>query len=1397
MEKFRNKKIVILLGIPLIMFGVFFVYKSISGVSAEDRSWTQTDWRGGTSNLVATDTVTTFLDSENIDFSSDGEISIAKKSGWDLDGWGYREKITFDNTLELIGVEPEILVDFPVMIKLEDGENIDYSETNDDGSDIRFIDTDGTELSYEIELWDETGDSFVWVKVPQIDIGDQDYIYLYYGNSLASDSQNVNDVWSNGYDMVQHLKDSTTATVVDSTVNSFLGTKRVANYPSEIEGKIGKAQRFGTSDYINLGNILNPGSDPLTVEIWFRRQTSGGTNGSILYNKENLWETSAGGGYTTYAWMPHWAWDGGYSAPITLNEWHSSVVVYDKVKQKMYQDGELKYSRNQTGNLGTNSSYLQIGARGDRGHSSFFVGDIDEMRVSMIDRSYAWLSASYASDMALFASFTDNESFIYENGYLISNVFDTGYPSEWSNIQYLNTTGESTVEVKVRSDIDEAMIGASEWSLCDTILSGSDISDNNCVDDDDRYIQYRIDVSDTTDEFSFEEISLSFSPSDQTPPITNADNVYMGNSVLNNAWINFEPTIIWNAGEDNIDGNGILGYCISIDEVSVAEESQSLDPEITSGILEGFDDGVSTDGCPYVISDTSIDLSTISNLDLVSNKKYYFSIKAVDYAGNVWSGNSSQYQDLAWFRYDDTRPENVMYISTPTTDFGSVNDMFFNWPITGSSQANDGESGLLGWQYAVNSTASEDWIGTELSATLGIQYIPFDGGIRSVNLDSDTNGSDIVIGNNTIYFRSIDNAGNVSTYVTGGLNYGGAAPEFPAEAVVSVSPQSSESNMFALSWPEAVASDDNEIDSYYYMINTQPPSSISTLRNNNHVYIPTESLQIPSGKITGAVKGTNNVYVVAVDSGNNYSPTKAIHGTFELNSTLPDAPQALSTADLSIKGTELWRVALTWEVPIYKGNGDLTYIIVRSEDGITWSEVARTTGLSYTDIVPESKTYYYKVASVDTSNESLNSPTYSTIVELFPKGRYEEPAELISNALVSGVTTRYAQINWVTDRISDSKVQLGVESNVYFQDEMYRSDMVTDHEIELTNLQPGTQYYYRIKWTDEDGNTGISDESIFQTKPAPIVEDIVIDSVGLNYAILKLTTSGATKAQVVYGKTKTYGASQVINTSTVSSEYSIMLTDLEDGTDYHYKIILTDEEGFEYESFEDHMFVTPPRPQVSNIEIQEKKGVPTPTVDVFWESNIEVNSIVKYTHNNKALDKVDMDLIKGEHSMEINNLEPDSDYQLVIEGVDAMGNRAVSDVYTFTTATDTRPPQVFSIKSEGDVQSSDVQADRTRSAQLVISWETDEPSTSQVLYGEGAGGDGYPFSTQTDSEMRYKHVIVVSNLAPSKVYHFKVISKDIAGNVGESGSVTAITPKSTDTVIESVLGSLSRIFGFL
>jgi hypothetical protein len=1364
--KIRNKRRMILIVSIVVLTTLLslVLYRTITSVKAQEQSWVQDDWSGGQSSDIITTNLNTYLTESNTDLAT--TLSVGLKDNWaaTLNDWNYREEISINNTLDT-------LTDFQVEIVLDTTSMISSGELQTECEDLRFTNSSGLELDYWIESGCNTDSTKVWVEVDQL-VNGNNTIYVYYSNPSAEGAASGEDTFllfesfdTLPEDWTAESSPSTTWEVVDGVLVS---TKINNDYSSY------------TKDDSDFSDFV------LEVDWKYENVTHGGPlfrGQAEAADNSNHWILRPS--YSPLRSRIQQRVSGSQSYPVSeatssfdnmASTWYSLELKVVGAEIRGYIEDELAIS-------GTMSQMAYPSGKVGFQHYDG-VNYYDNFRIRQ-----AVLNDPVASTPS------NKETKYEETAYLESNVYDTTYASDWGTLTYVTSLSDA-VTVKVRSSNFSNMSGALDWSTCESITSTSDISSTNGVNDEDRYIQYRVefDMAGQSAPPVFESITITYSASDQTDPTVNANGVYIDGGVESGQWINYKPAIRWLEGED---GEGeLLGYYISLTELNIPDDPTAPEPTTSSGILSGIDDGVDEDDLTYIVTDTFIDLSTVDGLSLSTNKKYYFSIQAVDLAGNYWKEDPLGYQNLEWFKYDNTKPQNVMYISTPSSTFGSVNDMFFNWPTSGQAIASDSESDLLGWQYAINSIDAEDWKGTATHDFLSISYIPVSSGIDMIQLDDAVHGGDMFIGNNTIYFRAIDNAGNTSTYVTGGIDYGGEAPDFPAEAGVTISPTFSDSNSFALSWPEAEVADGKTLQSYYYMINTQPPTSVDTLTNNGSIYISTLETNVEEGMLTGAVKGENIVYVVAIDSDDNYSPTNAIQGTFTLDSESPDPPLNFSISDTSIKEAELWRAALTWEQPVYTGNGDITYIVEKSLDGITWTELDRITGNAYSDISESSREYYYRVATVDSSDESMNSPSYAVSLSIVPEGRFNSPAELVSKPVVSEVTTRMAKVSWSTDRNSDSKLQYGIESGQYFESEISKSTQTTEHILDMNNLLPGTTYYVRARWTDTDGNTGNSNEFVVKTKPAPVVEDVIIDSVGLNYAIIKLTTTGASKAQVIYGKTKTYGGSVEINTSTESSEYSIMLQDLEDGTDYHYKIVLTDEEGFEYESFEDHVFSTPPRPQVSNVQIQEKKGVPTPTIEVFWESNIPVNSIVKYSNEGKSLDKVDMELVEGEHVMEIEGLDPDSSYQLTVEGVDAMGNRATSDVYAFTTATDTRPPEVFGIKSEGDIQSSDIQTDRSRSAQLIISWETDEPSTSQVLYGEGASNDGYPYSTQTDAEMRYKHVMIVSNLAPSKVYHFKVVSKDSAGNVGESGSVTSITPKSTDTVVESVLGSLGRIFDF-
>jgi len=101
-----------------------------------------------------------------------------------LTSWSYRREITIDNTSN-----SNNLTDYQVKITL-DNTNFDFSKANNDGSDIRFTDDDGSTLLYHwIEKWDSANqEAVIWVKVPSILASSTKTIYMYYGNSSASDA---------------------------------------------------------------------------------------------------------------------------------------------------------------------------------------------------------------------------------------------------------------------------------------------------------------------------------------------------------------------------------------------------------------------------------------------------------------------------------------------------------------------------------------------------------------------------------------------------------------------------------------------------------------------------------------------------------------------------------------------------------------------------------------------------------------------------------------------------------------------------------------------------------------------------------------------------------------------------------------------------------------------------------------------------------------------------------------------------------------------------------------------------------------------------------------------------------------------------------------------------------
>jgi hypothetical protein len=212
-------------------------------------SWIQSNWSGG----LGSSTTNQYSAASNVTTSTPNQITLAQTNVWgsSFSAWKYRQQVTFNNTSANLGVTPDTLNNFPVLVELNSS-NFNFSHAQPLGQDIRFTASDGnTALNYQIESWNSTNKlAYIWVSVPDIDAGSTtDSVYMYYGNSYTSDAQNKTGVWNSGYAGVWHLNEAS-GNNSDSTINNNTGV--VEGNPTRITtGKIfGNAHRLctGSSD---------------------------------------------------------------------------------------------------------------------------------------------------------------------------------------------------------------------------------------------------------------------------------------------------------------------------------------------------------------------------------------------------------------------------------------------------------------------------------------------------------------------------------------------------------------------------------------------------------------------------------------------------------------------------------------------------------------------------------------------------------------------------------------------------------------------------------------------------------------------------------------------------------------------------------------------------------------------------------------------------------------------------------------------------------------------------------------------------------------------------------------------------------------------------------------------
>lgn len=190
----------------------------------------------------------------------------------------------------------ETLSSFPLLVRLSTAiEKFRYDDFElPNGGDLRFTDASGNLLPSEVDTWDPSGESLVWVKVPSFTNGMT--LKIYFGNATP-DAMNPQDVWSN-YLGVWHFNSITDGVTPDATGNGLHMTAKDTTLQvvdpdgrigaSLVNGKINTKGLLPAEDAEN-GGFISPvynsifSNESFTVSAWFNRKDGRWAGGQEVY----------------------------------------------------------------------------------------------------------------------------------------------------------------------------------------------------------------------------------------------------------------------------------------------------------------------------------------------------------------------------------------------------------------------------------------------------------------------------------------------------------------------------------------------------------------------------------------------------------------------------------------------------------------------------------------------------------------------------------------------------------------------------------------------------------------------------------------------------------------------------------------------------------------------------------------------------------------------------------------------------------------------------------------------------------------------------------------------------------------------------------------------------------
>lgn len=1167
----------------------------------------------------------------------------------------------------------------------------------------------------------------------------------------------------------------------------------------------------GSLSYSTNTNIL-PSSG--TLSFWVKTNTSAYTysnSGKCFFTTGQNITICTNGAYGGN-WSPSFdVFNGTTNYRISFDFpsqgiWTHYIGIWESNNIRFYVNGQSKGTPITTATMPSNlPSTFSLGG-------ALSASTLSDLRIFDSALTPQEVSQLYQQGLATHSSGSEAVDRYQASGTYTSPVIDLSANGAWGTTPWsaTNALNGGGINYFTRTSMDN--VSWSSWTAV-TGSVGEGSWTGGIASDPRRYLQWKADLTSSSDKNQSPVITAMSTTyvEDSTPPanpaqvaLGYANHASSSATLTSNNWYNYAtPKFTWEAGLDDPaagqSSSGIDGYHVLLTTDQNASPSANLASpcyRFSESDDRVFSVGTTPAGCS------------------LSDADYYLRMQTKDNSGNVSSPVT-----LFTYRYDSTPPRSPVSVSSTTVGYTSQNEFSFYWPPASDQGTN--QSGLAYYEYKTGATDGPYSTWTK-SNQPGDSLVTVASSITAYQE-----------GQNFFFVRTVDFAGNVSAEISNlGVSpfyFNESAPTAPQNLVITPSTTSdnqSPENIFSVTWDKP-ASYSGELAKYYYCVNCTP--SAETMTETTNAQTADRTL---TNLALATQQGKNTFYLVAEDNNINTETGRGnvnfeafATADFYASTIAPGAPTNLTISDASDRDAKVWRLTLAWKAATTGGTPDF-YAIHRSTDGTTFTKIGETTSTAYTDAdLSQSQTYSYKVFAIDNANStSLASNT----VSLSPEGKYTSPPLAGGTPSVDAGST-IATVSWSTGRVAFGAVEYGKTTS--YEQSMAETVAVGNHSVKLTGLTPGTTYHYRVQALDESNlmgyerETAYSADFTFTTSATPTISNVEVTDLSLNSAVINWQAISLTSAQIEYGESTAYGSTLSVGVGSEGS-YSTKITGLKDSVTYHFRIRAVDIDGTDITS-DDYTFTTVTFPKVTAVVFKTDQAQNATAINVAWSTNVPTTASVEYqavqidpawasqqdtNYSNATVlqglsqtelarlpvvplgapQYLDRSTINNRHVVQIADLSDSSLYVFTIRGRDEYGNQAVSDPIRYVTGADTKPPSVEDLVIETPIVGEGVES----KAEIVLSFTTDEPAFSQVLWGAGTGSE-YPQSTQTSAEATTDHMIVLRDLNPTSTYHLKIKTTDQTQNSSETEDTVVVTPTAQAAAFELILKNLEGIFGFL